>query len=159
MLAAQSKGEVDTPFGNYSWSLTPLQCDESQPCRPCASLNLECKFERPSRRRGPPNRHAESLKRQKLDPSGQSGPSSPTHAAQTLASFAQQQVLSIEAIALPTVVSPLIDDYFTYLHPMSMYKPATIRVLRAVSLIARLYSIVGPGKSPLVHFFYEEESC
>lgn len=144
MLAAQSEGEVHKPLGSYSWSLIPPQCDESQPCRPCASLNLPCKFERASRRRGPPNRHAESLKRQKLDPSGQSGPSSPTHAAQTLASFAQQQVLSIEAIALPTVVSPLIDDYFTYLHPMSTYSPSIAHVLRAVVLIARFYMIFGP---------------
>ena len=100
---------------------TPPQCDESQPCRPCASLNLECKFERPSKRRGPPNKHAETLKRQRLDPSGQSGPSSPTHAAETLASFAQQQVLSIESIAHPSILYPLIDEYFSYVHPFSTY--------------------------------------
>ena len=96
------------------------QCDESgPPCKACADLGIPCTFNRPSRRRGPPNRHAEAIKKRRFDStSGQSAPASPTHAAQTLASFAQQQVLSAESICPFPMVQLLVDDYFTYIHPL-----------------------------------------
>ncbi|MCJ1471718.1 hypothetical protein MMC13_000358, partial [Lambiella insularis] len=97
-------------------------CDEDgPPCKPCAALDIACTFDRVSRRRGPPNRHAEALKKRRLDPpgpSGQSTPTSPTHAAHTLASFAQQQVLSAESICPMPLLQLLVDDYFTYVHPL-----------------------------------------
>ena len=103
--------------------LISVQCDENTPCKPCHDLGLECRFERPSKRRGPPNRHAEALKRQKMESGGmpgQSGSNSPTHAAQALASFAQTPFYkqNMETIAPLPIVGALIQDYFTYIHPM-----------------------------------------
>ena len=99
-----------------------IKCDESgPPCRACASLDIPCTFDRPSRRRGPPNRHAEALKKRRYDSPGTSGasaPSSPTHAAHALASFSQHQVLSAEAILPFSILQQLLDDYFTYIHPL-----------------------------------------
>ncbi|MCJ1265649.1 hypothetical protein MMC22_005529 [Lobaria immixta] len=106
-----------------SCSIRKVKCDEGgPPCRACAGLDIPCTFNRPSRRRGPPNRHAEAIKRRRLDSPGTSGtsaPGSPTHAAQTLASFAQQHVLSAEAILPFPILQLLLDDYFTYIHPMT----------------------------------------
>ena len=85
-------------------------------------MDIPCTFDRPSRRRGPPNRHAEAIKKRRFDSPGTSipsAPSSPTHAAQTLASFAQQQVLSAEAILPFPILQLLLDDYFTYIHPLT----------------------------------------
>lgn len=98
------------------------QCDENTPCKPCRDLGLDCRFDRPSRRRGPPNRHAETLKRQKLDhgmPGGGSGSNSPVHNAQILASIAQAPFHkpTLETIAPLPVVYALIEDYFTQIHP------------------------------------------
>jgi len=45
-------------------------------------------------------------------------PSSPTNAAHTLASIAQHQVLSAESICPWPVLLHLIDDYFTFIHPL-----------------------------------------
>lgn len=106
------------------------QCDESgPPCRACASLDIPCTFDRPSRRRGPPNRHAEAIKRRRLEEaaggsphaSGHSSPSSPTHAAQALAalsSYTSNQQLSAESICPIDTLDLLIDDFFTYIHPL-----------------------------------------
>ncbi|MCJ1464883.1 hypothetical protein MMC07_003498 [Pseudocyphellaria aurata] len=106
-----------------SCSIRKVKCDEAgPPCRACAGLDIPCTFDRPSRRRGPPNRLAEAIKRRRVDSPGTSGtsaPSSPTHAAQTLASFAQQHVVSAEAILPFPMLQLLLDDYFTYLHPMT----------------------------------------
>lgn len=85
-------------------------------------MDIPCTFDRPSRRRGPPNRHAEAIKRLRFDfpgTSGTSAPSSLTHAAQTLATFAQQHVLSAEVILPFPLLQLLLDDYFTYIHPMT----------------------------------------
>ena len=43
---------------------------------------------------------------------------SPTHAAQTLASFARQPRLSAETICDLPLLMLLVDDYFTYIHPL-----------------------------------------
>lgn len=45
-------------------------------------------------------------------------PSSPTYAAQTLASLAQQPVLSTDAICSSALLERLVDDYFTFIHPL-----------------------------------------
>lgn len=44
--------------------------------------------------------------------------SSPTHAAQTLAYFSQQQMLSAESICPLPMLECLLDDYFTFIHPL-----------------------------------------
>ncbi|MCJ1399289.1 hypothetical protein MMC11_002491 [Xylographa trunciseda] len=105
-----------------SCSIRKVKCDEQgPPCKACSALDIPCTFERPSRRRGPPNKHAEAIKKRRFDSPGESGqstPTSPTHAAHTLASFAQHQVLSAESICPFSLLQLLIDDYFTYIHPL-----------------------------------------
>lgn len=99
------------------------QCDESgPPCRACHALDIPCTFERPSKRRGPPNRHAEAIKKRRLDsPSGSgafSSPTSPSNVAATLASFSSHAVLSAESICPFSTLELLVDDFFTYVHPL-----------------------------------------
>lgn len=100
-----------------------LKCDESgPPCRSCAALDIPCTFERPSRRRGPPNRHAETVKRQRVEQDGSWSASalSPTEdAAHSLASLSGTQALSAESICDIPTLRVLIDDYFTYIHPLT----------------------------------------
>ncbi|KFY09680.1 hypothetical protein V492_05386, partial [Pseudogymnoascus sp. VKM F-4246] len=109
--ASQTAAQLDAQKGNRlrkacdSCSIRKVKCDEEgPPCRACAALEIPCTFERPSRRRGPPNRHAESIKRRRLEegsPSGQfatSSPTSPSNVAATLASFSSHAVLSAESI-------------------------------------------------------------
>ncbi|KAK8183471.1 hypothetical protein IWZ00DRAFT_443334 [Phyllosticta capitalensis] len=107
-----------------SCSIRKVKCDESgPPCRACAALDIPCTFERPSRRRGPPNRHAEAIKRRRLEggsPNNQTpiSPASPTNAAQALAQLSSHPPLSAESIAPIDTIELLIDDYFTYIHPL-----------------------------------------
>ena len=105
-----------------SCSVRKVKCDEQQPCKACEGLQIPCTFDRPSKRRGPPNKHAESLKRKYDSPDGpgmnQPHLSSPTHAAHTLAYFSQQQVLSAETICPMPMLERLVDDYFTFIYPL-----------------------------------------
>jgi hypothetical protein len=88
------------------------------------SLEIPCTFDRPSRRRGPPNRHAEDIKKRRLNPadahSGESSPQSPTNAAHALAQLqsSHPQQLSAETICPLPTVNALIDDFFMYIHPL-----------------------------------------
>ena len=97
-----------------------IQCDETgPPCKSCHALEIPCTFERPSRRRGPPNRHAEAIKRQKLEESQTQSTGSPTHdAAQSLAALSMPPMLSAESICDIDTLQVLIDDYFLYIHPL-----------------------------------------
>ncbi|KAH8812517.1 hypothetical protein F5884DRAFT_785662 [Xylogone sp. PMI_703] len=105
-----------------SCSIRKVKCDESgPPCRACAVLDIPCTFDRPSRRRGPPNRHAEAIKKRRLEEtSGDSfsSPTSPNNVAATLASFSSHQVLSAESICPFPILELLVDDFFTYIHPL-----------------------------------------
>lgn len=126
----QSAGDLH-PKGNRlrkacdSCSIRKVKCDESgPPCRACAALEIPCTFDRPSRRRGPPNRHAEAIKKKRrLEGSdlisGPSTPSSPTNAAHALAQLSSHPPhLSAEAICSYPTLNALIDDFFTYIHPL-----------------------------------------
>ncbi|KAK5654272.1 hypothetical protein OQA88_7448 [Cercophora sp. LCS_1] len=102
-----------------------LPCDETQPCRPCRDLNVDCTFNRAMKRRGPPNKHAEAAKAAKqprLEPHLSPGPH---NAAETLVSIAGAQgtqgVLDAESIAPLPVLKLLIDDFFTYIHPLTPF--------------------------------------
>lgn len=83
------------------------------------------------KRRGPPNKHAEAAKaakRQRLEPNISPGPH---HAAETLISIAgtpglpgvqgHQPVLDAEAIAPFSILELLVDDFFTYIHPLTPF--------------------------------------
>jgi hypothetical protein len=154
----QSEPSADT---NY----ISTQCDESgPPCRACAALDVQCTFERPSRRRGPPNKHAEAAKkRQRLDSpnrlSSLSSPTSPSNVAATLASFSAQAVVSgfnapagAESIGIPlSILQLLVEDFFTYIHPLAPFPhEPSFRCsfrdredLRNPSFLALLSSMVG----------------
>ncbi|KAJ5774486.1 hypothetical protein N7457_009382 [Penicillium paradoxum] len=106
-------------------SIRKVKCDTGgPPCRSCASLDIPCTYERPSRRRGPPNRHAEALKKQKREPDDTASLSpadGPSTTPQTTSSFHPQSVslsLSAESICSLHTVQLLVDDYFTYIHPL-----------------------------------------
>ena len=44
-------------------SMRKVKCgDTNIPCRPCRELGVDCTYERETKRRGPPNRHAEAAK-------------------------------------------------------------------------------------------------
>ncbi|KAF2631775.1 hypothetical protein BU25DRAFT_407415 [Macroventuria anomochaeta] len=108
-----------------SCSIRKVKCDESgPPCRACSALEIPCTFDRPSRRRGPPNRHAEAIKKRRLDEtdpaSGHASPQSPTNAAHALAQLQSSNPtqLSAETICPPNTMNALIDDFFTYVHPL-----------------------------------------
>lgn len=121
-----------------------VKCDESgPPCKPCEDLNVECTFKRELKRRGPPNKHAEAARaarRARLEPGPgpAAGPMpgtaiaaqgqpfygavspSPHNAAQALVSIAEGPGtrLDAESIAPMPVLELLIDDFFTYIHPL-----------------------------------------
>ncbi|KAL8701590.1 MAG: hypothetical protein Q9201_004834 [Fulgogasparrea decipioides] len=138
-----------------SCSRRKVKCDEAgPPCKACVSLDIPCTFSRPSRRRGPRNRHADAIKGQLANATaGEDGsrPSSPTYAAQTLASLAQQPVLSADSICPPALLDRFVDDYFKYIHPMIPvpHEPAFRAALTAradtndMKFLALLASMVG----------------
>lgn len=110
-----------------SCSVRKVKCDESgPPCRACSSLDIPCTFDRPSRRRGPPNRHAEEIKKKRRidgpdagSVSGVSTPASPTNAAHALAQLSTHaNQLSADSICPEASMQALIDDFFTYIHPL-----------------------------------------
>ncbi|KAL1595265.1 hypothetical protein SLS60_009955 [Paraconiothyrium brasiliense] len=110
-----------------SCSIRKVKCDESgPPCRACAALDIPCTFERPSRRRGPPNRHAEAIKKKRrlddgeIDPAQPQQVSSPTNAAHALAQLSAppRPKPTAESICSLPIMNSLIDDFFTYIHPL-----------------------------------------
>ncbi|KAH6649436.1 hypothetical protein F5144DRAFT_5772 [Chaetomium tenue] len=102
-----------------------VKCDETQPCKPCIELGVDCTFNRTMKRRGPPNKHAEAAKaakQQRLEPNISPGPH---NAAETLISISggqdAQHILDAESIAPWPVLTLLIDDFFTYIHPLAPF--------------------------------------
>ncbi|KAL8755358.1 MAG: hypothetical protein Q9199_003708 [Rusavskia elegans] len=98
-----------------------VKCDEHQPCKACVSLKIPCMFTRPSKRRGPRNRAADAIREQMMNFANGNHPSqsnSPTYAARTLASLAQQPVLSADNICPPSLLNRFVDDYFSFIHPL-----------------------------------------
>ncbi|KAF3011940.1 hypothetical protein E8E14_010927 [Neopestalotiopsis sp. 37M] len=95
-----------------------VKCDESgPPCKPCKDLNVECTFSREMKRRGPPNKHAEAAKAAKrARMEGLSPVQSITDARAILGG--QANVLDAEVIAPWPVLTLLVDDFFTYIHPL-----------------------------------------
>jgi hypothetical protein len=108
-----------------------LQCDESgPPCKACFALEIPCTFDRPSKRRGPPNKVAEAIKRRIVEsPNGgatasgfsSQSPTSPSNVAATLVSFSSNAVLSAESICPMSILELLVDDFFTYIHPLAPF--------------------------------------
>ncbi|KAF4470084.1 xylanolytic transcriptional activator xlnr [Fusarium albosuccineum] len=114
-------------------SMRKVKCDDSNiPCRPCRELGVDCTFNRETKRRGPPNKHAEAAKaakRARMDTSavataaavfGAMSPS-PQTAAKTLMNISTEGVLDAESIAPMPVLELLVDDFFTYIHPLAPF--------------------------------------
>lgn len=114
-----------------------VKCDAVRPCKPCMDLNLECTNHRVVKRRGPPNKAVEAirLKKQRMMDEGEQGglgspngglqapgyATTPHTAAQALVSIAgteNQMRLDGEAIAPRPILEALVDDFFTYIHPL-----------------------------------------
>ncbi|KAM4055742.1 fungal zn(2)-Cys(6) binuclear cluster domain-containing protein [Hirsutella rhossiliensis] len=123
-------------------SMRKVKCDDTDvPCRPCRELGVDCTYERETKRRGPPNKHAEAAKaakRARVDfgaaaaaaaaaavASAATGalPASPSphNAAKTLINISSDGLLDAEAIAPLPVLELLVDDFFTYLHPLAPF--------------------------------------
>ncbi|OTA99039.1 hypothetical protein M426DRAFT_68543 [Hypoxylon sp. CI-4A] len=98
-----------------------VKCDESgPPCKPCSDLQVECTFNRAMKRRGPPNKHAEAAKMAKRSRTDDISPI-PHHAAETLVSIAAHPppvIMDAENIAPWAILELLVDDFFTYIHPL-----------------------------------------
>lgn len=95
------------------------------PCKACLALEIPCTYDRPSRRRGPPNRHAEQIKRRRLEgafqTAPQEAPASPAHAAEVLTALSHppsDPSVTVEAICPFETIELLINDYFTHIHPL-----------------------------------------
>ncbi|KAL8775055.1 MAG: hypothetical protein Q9209_000534 [Squamulea sp. 1 TL-2023] len=98
-----------------------VKCDEHQPCKACTVLRIPCMFTRPSKRRGPRNRAADAIREELMNATAGnhlSQPNSPTYAARTLASLAQQPVPSADSICPPALLNRFVDDYFCFIHPL-----------------------------------------
>lgn len=108
-------------------SMRKVKCDDTTiPCRPCRELGVECTYERETKRRGPPNKHAEAAKaakRVRTDVAVAGFPASPSpqNAAKTLMNISSDGVLDAEAIAPMPVLELLVDDFFTYIHPLAPF--------------------------------------
>ncbi|KXJ90157.1 hypothetical protein Micbo1qcDRAFT_149003 [Microdochium bolleyi] len=105
-----------------------VKCDESgPPCKPCADLEVECTFHRAMKRRGPPNKHAEAAKAAKRARGGDENmmfdQSPEAHAAPAslspvLLHDGTNERLDGELVAPWPVMELLLDDFFTYIHPL-----------------------------------------
>lgn len=117
----------------YEFVLTSpaTQCEGGiPPCRPCRELNVPCTYDRVKKRRGPPNRAAEAAreaeKRRRLEVNTPIDTSPPLHnAAQALVSLGtpngQVSMDAEQCIAPLGVLQLLVDDFFTYLHPLTPF--------------------------------------
>ncbi|QUC23512.1 uncharacterized protein UV8b_07753 [Ustilaginoidea virens] len=133
LLAAPGPGEALDPTVNPKLtrlrracdlcSRRKVKCDDSNiPCRPCRELGADCTWERETKRRGPPNKHAEAAKaakRARLEMAAASP--SPQTAAKTLMNIAADGILDAESIAPLPVLELLVDDFFTYIHPLAPF--------------------------------------
>lgn len=71
------------------------------------------------KRRGPPNKHAEAFKAAKRARAGEAMSPTPQNAAEALVSIGSQNTVhDAETIAPWPILSLLIDDFFTYIHPL-----------------------------------------
>ncbi|KAI0179837.1 hypothetical protein GGR52DRAFT_578364 [Hypoxylon sp. FL1284] len=104
-----------------------VKCDESgPPCKPCSDLQVECTFSRAMKRRGPPNKHAEAARAAKR-PRAEDASSTPQNAAETLVSIATHDSavgMDAESIAPWPILELLVDDFFTYIHPLMPFPHA-----------------------------------
>jgi hypothetical protein len=94
-----------------------VKCGEEVPCKNCVDLEIECTFSRPTKRRGPANRVAEDLKRQRTD-------NGEVHPLSGDSPFAQSP--GLESIISHDKIQRLLFDFFTYLSPVYPFPPEAL---------------------------------
>lgn len=110
-------------------SMRKVKCDDTvRPCKPCSDLGVECTYNRETKRRGPPNKHAEAAKaakraRHELLPSnnGFVVAPAPSNNIKVTHSLSPEGLTDVEIIAPMPVLELLIDDFFTYIHPLAPF--------------------------------------
>jgi hypothetical protein len=110
-------------------SMRKVKCDDTDiPCKPCRDLGVDCTYMRETKRRGPPNKHAEAakaLKKARIEPLPSGFPSAtgspPQNAAKALLNFSSDGILDAESLAPLPVLELLVDDFFTYIHPLAPF--------------------------------------
>lgn len=111
-------------------SMRKVKCDDTvRPCKPCSDLGVDCTYNRETKRRGPPNKHAEAAKaakraRHELLPSthGFAVAQPPSNGLKASPGSGFSEGLSdAEVIAPMPVLELLVDDFFTYIHPLAPF--------------------------------------
>lgn len=110
-------------------SMRKVKCDDTvRPCKPCRDLGVDCTYNRETKRRGPPNKHAEAAKaakraRQELLPSnnGFGVQPSPSNGIKSHFPYSPEGLTDAESIAPMPVLELLVDDFFTYIHPLAPF--------------------------------------
>ncbi|RKF53165.1 hypothetical protein OnM2_108007 [Erysiphe neolycopersici] len=138
-----------------SCSVRKVKCDESgPPCRACIALQIPCTYNRPSRRRGPPNRHIEAIKRRRTEnhesPTSTAAQISSDNTVASTASFSPHAVFDAESICPISTLKLIVEDFFTYLYPICPFPhEPTFRAafedredLRNLNFLALLASMV-----------------
>lgn len=105
-------------------SIRKTKCDQSKPCGPCHSLAIPCTFDRPKRRRGPPNRLAAAIKREH-DAKRNSTITSDESISPNYSDLSTAPSLSAELIGPIELIERLLDDYFMFIYPTSPFPHET----------------------------------
>lgn len=111
-----------------------VKCEQQRPCRPCIEIGLECTNSRERKRRGPPNKSVQRIMARAqaqaqatsmaapqislLNLSASSQPASVSPQPLTSASLGPVPKLDAEMIAPMPILKLLVDDFFTYVHPL-----------------------------------------
>ncbi|EFX03532.1 fungal transcriptional regulatory protein [Grosmannia clavigera kw1407] len=91
-----------------------VKCDAAQPCRSCRELGVACTTQYVSRRRGPASKYAVHSGATVCVPS----PGSDVVAASAIPAAITATTPSTDDIAPLPVLALLVDDFFTYIHPL-----------------------------------------
>jgi hypothetical protein len=97
-----------------------VKCGEEIPCKNCVDLQIQCTFSRPAKRRGPANKVAQDMKRQRIDDGNVMVEGSSAHLTS----------LTVESIAPFDKVHTLVYAYFTYLYPIYPFPPEAVILAR-----------------------------
>ncbi|OKL58860.1 hypothetical protein UA08_05595 [Talaromyces atroroseus] len=109
-------------------NIRKVKCDEGgPPCQSCTALDIPCTYNRPKKRRGPPNKHAEAIKKQKAEAKAAEKAPPPTTVLPAPTSkilpsdtSSEQSLLDLsgESICPLPTLQLLVDDYFLFIHPL-----------------------------------------
>ncbi|KAH8593848.1 hypothetical protein B0O99DRAFT_514838 [Bisporella sp. PMI_857] len=128
----EKKARISKACDSCSTRKVKVDCD-GNPCEECVKHNITCTRDRESRQRGPPNKHIQQIKAQenqkrKLeepDPNGRMPPGPPVpqyiDSPPGLLPYSPGQSgrYHLEQICPLVVLGPLVDDFFTYIHPLA----------------------------------------